>query len=349
LLSLQVIASAFDDAQVAAREGRYRDVVDILGAAIADGTMDDADLVVAYANRGIAYSLMGAYQLAEQDLVRAYELNPVHNLTLNHLGLLEEQVHQDYAKAREWYERAASAGFAASQVNLAHLYKDGKGVSRDYRKALGLYQSAADQQYSMAYTPLGRMYFEGLGASRNLTLALEWFAKGAQAGVMDAHYYLGIAHENGNGVVRDLAKAVEYYRIAAMQGHGRAQNSLGYLYRRGRGVEQDFLEAAKWYRLASDQGNIEALNRLAWLLATCPVDTVCNGEVAIELARQAVESDSSASHLDSLAAAYARVGRFDDAIAALERALSGMASSAPSYARYKRRLERYRQGIPTQL
>ena len=57
-------------------------------------------------------------------------------------------------------------------------------------------------------------------------------------------------------------------------------------------------------------------NNLAWLLATCPDGTFRNGRRAVELARQACKAGGGlmSSRLDTLAAAYAEVGRFDAAI-----------------------------------
>ncbi|MCS5574568.1 MAG: hypothetical protein NZ789_16700, partial [Pseudomonadales bacterium] len=70
-----------------------------------------------------------------------------------------------------------------------------------------------------------------------------------------------------------------------------------------RDTEKNFLEAVKWYRLAAEQGDVLAANRLAWLLATCPLEAVCNGHVALEFAKLAVSVDDSATNLDSMAAA----------------------------------------------
>lgn len=339
----------FDAAQLAARDGRYREVVEILGAALESGQMEASEVVVAYANRGIAYSLLGAYELARQDLLRANELDPTHNLTLNHLGLLAEQVDEDFSAAAAWYEQAVERGFAASQVNLANLYRDGKGLRKRPSRAFELLSAAASQQYVMAYAPLGEMYLLGEGTDRNYAAAVEWFTRGATEGVVSAHYFLGVVYERGAGVLKDPARAAHYYRVAALQGHGRAQNSLGYLYRAGAGVPQDYLEAAKWYRLAADQEIADAMNRLAWLLATCPVEEVCNGMAAIELAMDAVRTAPTASHLDTLAAAYARSGQFDLAVATMERVLSSLTKSSAEREKFNKRLNRYRNGIPSQL
>jgi len=58
------------------------------------------------------------------------------------------------------------------------------------------------------------------------------------------------------------------------------------------------------------------LNRLAWLLATAPEDSIRNGPRAVELAERAasITARQDIMSLETLSAAYAEVGRFDDAL-----------------------------------
>lgn len=77
---------------------------------------------------------------------------------------------------------------------------------------------------------------------------------------------------------------------------------------------------AAWQPLAlrNDPG---ILNNLAWVLATAPVDTVRNGPRAVELVERALkQSPDDPTFHDTHGAALAEVGRYDDAIAAVERA-----------------------------
>jgi len=53
-------------------------------------------------------------------------------------------VAQDYAQAREWYQKAADAGNADAMNNLGWLYANGHGVAQDYAQAREWYQKAAD-------------------------------------------------------------------------------------------------------------------------------------------------------------------------------------------------------------
>ena len=65
----------------------------------------------------------------------------------------------------------------------------------------------------------------------------------------------------------------------------------------------------------------ETLNNFAWLLATNPDPTLRDGVLAVTLAERACDlTDNPPSYLDTLAAAYAEAGRFEDAIRTAERA-----------------------------
>jgi tetratricopeptide (TPR) repeat protein len=66
------------------------------------------------------------------------------------------------------------------------------------------------------------------------------------------------------------------------------------------------------------------LNRLAWLLATSPEDSVRNGPRAVELAERAVSitGRQDIMSLETLSAAYAEVGRFEDAVRVAREALA---------------------------
>lgn len=352
-ISVPVIAAELDEAQLAASEGRYRDVVTLLTEVLASEDLDEPGRVVAHSNRGIAYSLLDAYALARKDLNEALKIDSEHALTMNHLGLLAEQVEQDYSAAADYYERAVAQGFTASRVNLSKLYASGKGVRQSDKRAFELLQAAALDDYTMAYEPLGKMMSEGRGTQRNSRAALAMFQKSAAAGVAEGQNSLGNAYEKGVGVSVSNSKAAEYYLKAAIQGHGNAQNSLGYLYRRGGGVPQSYLEAAKWYRLSADQGIPSAMNRLAWLLAGCPRPEVCDGKLAVKLVQKALEQDvpegERPGYLDSLSAGYARAGEFDLAIETLNQTLSKLNPGDRQYAGFSRRLKLYKTGIPNQL
>jgi hypothetical protein len=89
------------------------------------------------------------------------------------------------------------------------------------------------------------------------------------------------------------------------------------------------------------------LNDYAWLLATSKFDSVRNGILAVDQAQKAVESAESAAYLDTLAAAYAEVGNFAEAIAVQQRAIDAITDDeADLQGELQVRLEYYQRSQP---
>ena len=84
--------------------------------------------------------------------------------------------------------------------------------------------------------------------------------------------------------------------------------------------------AAEQFALAvkASPDNPFLLNRLAWLLATSPENEVRNGRRAVDLAERAVSltSRQDLMSLETLSAAYAEAGRFDEAVTTGREALA---------------------------
>ena len=93
-----------------------------------------------------------------------------------------EGIPHDYAKARQWYEKAATQGFAEAQFNLGAMYENGHGVRQDYAKARQWYEKAAAQGVAEAQSNLGFMYAHGHGVRQNVQTAKEWFSKSCDNG-----------------------------------------------------------------------------------------------------------------------------------------------------------------------
>jgi tetratricopeptide (TPR) repeat protein len=90
-------------------------------------------------------------------------------------------------------------------------------------------------------------------------------------------------------------------------------------------IQGRFAKAAEHYEkalLLSPNYSLAA-NNLAWLRATCPDSSVRNGQRASELAERTISlaDEPNAGLLDTLAAAYAETGRFDEAVEAARDAL----------------------------
>jgi tetratricopeptide (TPR) repeat protein len=133
----------------------------------------------------------------------------------------------------------------------------------------------------------------------------------------------------------DLSKTAAAHLV-----RGNAQNELGEFAK----ALWDFSEAR---RLEPD--NPVAFQNLAWLQATCPDPRFRNGREAVDNARKACElSDwKSAEFIDTLAAAHAELGEFEQAIKFQGRATR--LSPEQEKRDYIGRLERYRAGQPMRM
>ena len=77
-----------------------------------------------------------------------------------------DSVAQDYAKAREWYEKAAAKGDASAMTDLGLLYNNGQGVAQDYAKAREWFEKAAANGDAPAMNNLGLLYDNGQASRR---------------------------------------------------------------------------------------------------------------------------------------------------------------------------------------
>ncbi len=114
-------------------------------------------------------------------------------------------------------------------------------------------------------------------------------------------------------------------------------------------------EAAQSFRRALQiaPDDVQSMHRLAWVLATSPIDSVRNGPEAVRWAEQACQRTQrrDAMALDALAAAYAEVGRFDQAVETVEQArqIAQARGQTALAALLNKRLDQYRQGRPTRF
>jgi len=102
--------------------------------------------------------------------------------------------------------------------------------------------------------------------------------------------------------------------------------------------------------LRMDPNYLPLLNQTAWVLATCPEASVRNGPEAVELAERAVKVSAGPDPvlLDMLAAAYAEVGRFREAVQTAYRALdlATQQNAQPLVEGLKARIALYKSNSP---
>ncbi len=139
--------------------------------------------------------------------------------------------------------------------------------------------------------------------------------------------------------ISDFSKAIE---IDAR--YNKAYNNRGIVYRLKGQYDRAILDFKK--AIDINPLDAEAYNNLAWLLATAKTPAFRDGKRAVKLALKACElSDwEKAEYVDTLAAGYARIGDFDNAVKWQKKALEQSKSARPS--EFQERLNLYRERKP---
>ncbi len=136
---------------------------------------------------------------------------------------------------------------------------------------------------------------------------------------VDAQYELAGAFLE-KGQVEDAI--VCYQKVLAIQpDHIRAHTNLGNLLLQKGETANAIAQYEKSLAIAPQ--DVAAQTNLAWVLATCPDGSLRNGTRALEMGRSANELSSGKDPfvLHSLAAAYAEIGQFSNAVETAEQAL----------------------------
>lgn len=298
---------------------------------------------IAYRSLGLYYAGYGEHQ----DAIRAYRaalaIQPGDRYSWNGLAmaLINQRKYDEAAQAcQAVLQEDPGMALAQSTLGLA-LSKLGQTneALTHYNLALSLDPNLADTHYNLANT---------LAAEGQLKAAREHYAQAARLnpGSADAHNNLAYMllrtgqWDQANTEFRS-ALVLEPELWQARYGLAQALVHGG-----------DTAEAVNQYRLLlqSKPGVVDALNRLAWILATDPDPEVRRGIEAVALAEQACQltRNQQPALLSTLAAAYAEVGRFADAVRAAELAvqLSSAAGRADAARRSQALLELFRSGRP---
>ncbi len=125
---------------------------------------------------------------------------------------------RDFAKAAEWFEKAARRGLAVAQYRLGTLYERGRGVPRDAKEALKWYEKAARAGNVKAMHNLAVMLTNGQGGRTSYAEAARWFLSAARHGLRDSQYNLAVLYQRGLGVLKDEEEAYKWFGIAARIG-----------------------------------------------------------------------------------------------------------------------------------
>lgn len=155
------------------------------------------------------------------------------------------------------YARADS-GDAKSQLELAHLYRDGKGVAKDHAEAMKWAHRAADTGNADAMDFVGSAYLRGAVVKRNPEIAFGYFKAAAEESAQAA-FDLGQCYFGAQGTEQDCARALEWWEKAAERCHGRAAATAAMAYLSGEGVARDAAQARRLAERSAELNNPSGL------------------------------------------------------------------------------------------
>ena len=144
-------------------------------------------------------------------------LNEALNVITNAQDQMDDHTKQE---AFNVYKLGAEHGDARSMIALGYAYVAGFGVPEDYAKAREWFEKATAKGNGDAWFMLGQVYANGYGVPRDGARARSSFEKAVAMGAvysMNAMIDLGELYENGD-VPQDYAKARQWYEKAGANG-----------------------------------------------------------------------------------------------------------------------------------
>jgi tetratricopeptide (TPR) repeat protein len=294
-------------------------------------------------NLGAAFWLSGAYDEAIEQLRPALRANPQNAHGHYALGsCLQARGRLDEAEACFRQTIRLRPDHAAAHNDLGSvLLTEGKSEEADalFRQALQL-----NPHYSDAHSNLGTL----LAREGKLDEAIEHFrlAVADRPDHAKAHYNLGLALEMRG----KLTEAIDAYRAAAKANpaYAEAQYAWGVALTRTGNTSEALTRFTEASRLRPDW--LAPLNAAAWILATHPDAAIRRPENAIRMAEQAAKLSSHRNPgvLDTLAAAYACSGDYEQAIRTAQDALALVEQppASPLAVQIQGHLHLYRRGQP---
>ncbi len=218
--------------------------------------------------------------------------------------------------------------------------RDPVGATEDFSAALKLRPDHALALLGRAVCHLVRKEYPAVTADCDRVIEL-------MPGIVRAYELRGTARRalgNLDGALADFNEAVKLAPAAVMPYNYRA--GVHYARQRYQAAIQDHMEALK-----KDPRHAGTFNQLAWVWSTCPDPDVRDGTRARGCATRACELTEwgEPGFLDTLAAACAECGEFDDAIKWQEKAMDLLDGDVEKEADYLIRLELYRQRKPARV
>lgn len=322
-----MIDQAYQRTSAASTVDDYSEIIELCGAA-AKASLNPEQ--TEYVNRLLAWAYNRRGELFTEQANQAQEsqqTDQARQLDTKALADFEASLQFDAKKWKTWHNRAVSRAISGKYQEAIADFGQVIKLKPDYANAwfnrgeilydLGqLDEAIADYDETIRLSPTDVGAYSSRGHA--------FFRKGqVERAITDYNKVIELAPDNAEMLAN---------RGDALQSMGR------------------WLEAAEDLKAALQISgeSPRVLQSAAWLMATCPDAEVRNVEYAVKAAEKAisaVQGTGSADfrYLDTLAAAYANAGRFDEAVSQLTTAIQQAPTEQAEL--LKKRLELYRRKL----
>ena len=156
----------------------------------------------------------------EAQLVAQAEVGDTRSLLgLAYVRLNPADSRYNLSEAVSYMRRAADAGMADAQFELAKLYEQGIGVDQDPVRALELYRASAAQNFPDALNDMGFLTYQGgLGLTPDPAAALNLFERAADLKHPEAMYNFAALIDDGLVPGKGPADAANYLYLSLRTG-----------------------------------------------------------------------------------------------------------------------------------
>jgi tetratricopeptide (TPR) repeat protein len=341
-------------------------------ASVAEGDPKYPQLLVDFGN---ALASKSKFNEALTQYMKVLKLKPEMASAYHNIGVVHEKSGR-LARAIEHYQRALELDLELAkshkQLAIAMLrHRRFDEASKHFAETVRLRPESATDLYNLA---------QSLSQQKRHFAAIKSYRRAIEIAptLSKAHYQLGVlldSRDDHQSAVKHLREAVRLQPDLvdaqkalgiALHRLGRSAEAIGPLSEVVRSRASDRIahfnlalaseaagqdqEALVSYRrvLEIDPEFASAQNKLAWVLATSEDASLRNGAEAVRWAEKVCRATQyrAPETLDSLAAAYAEAGNFDEAVTIVEKAmqLSQKRGSSELAEQIRGRLEMYRQG-----
>jgi tetratricopeptide (TPR) repeat protein len=242
---------------------------------------------------------------------------------------------EDFNKAIELEHDAADAYFNRA---LAYAWKkECDKAIEDWTQALRLKPNWPDAYFNRGLAYLNKKEYDK--AIEDYTHAVELDPR-----YVEAYANRGVAYSKKKGydkAIEDFTKAIQLNPKDVL-----SYTNRGIAYRKKREYDKAIADCTKAIQMDPKNANLN--NILAWIRATCPTHDLRDGKQAVELATKACElSEWKDPHcLDTLAAAKAEVGDYNEAVKWQKKAIEIGIDDKALMEELRQHLKLYEEGKP---